>query len=274
MDLDDVFAQFEKDIGEEPADNVTSQASSKPSGPKQKDGKGTGVISASPVVHFSGAEKQLKRDERIDNPEPTQHSSHVIPEKHVNKSHRADAFPRQQVGSSPPTSSLTPSALYPTPHPQYNNLVGIAPIPAPPPPSVAQQLPNATNREKKSAHVRTAAGEVWRDNTLSEWPENDFRIFVGDLGKDSTDAQLTEAFEKYKSFNKAKVIKDKRTGLCKGYGFVSLQKGEDMVLALKQMNGKYIAGRPVKLKKSNWMKRELTSGKRKEMKILRQITKR
>ena len=33
--------------------------------------------------------------------------------------------------------------------------------------------------------VMQAAGKRWRDPTLDEWPENDHRIFVGDLGKGS-----------------------------------------------------------------------------------------
>lgn len=52
---------------------------------------------------------------------------------------------------------------------------------------------------------RSAGGERWRDPTLNEWPENDFRIFVGDLGYDCTDEILIKAFNKYSSFAKAKV---------------------------------------------------------------------
>ncbi len=32
--------------------------------------------------------------------------------------------------------------------------------------------------------VRTGAGETWVDPTLNEWPENDYRLFVGDLGNE------------------------------------------------------------------------------------------
>jgi len=53
--------------------------------------------------------------------------------------------------------------------------------------------------------VRAAAGDVWVDKTLAEWDENDFRLFVGDLGPDCTDEVLRRAFEKYPSFQKAKV---------------------------------------------------------------------
>ena len=53
--------------------------------------------------------------------------------------------------------------------------------------------------------VRAAAGDVWVDKTLAEWDESDFRLFVGDLGPDCTDEVLKRAFEKYPSFQKAKV---------------------------------------------------------------------
>lgn len=37
---------------------------------------------------------------------------------------------------------------------------------------------------KKVGVVRQAAGKRWVDTTLVEWPENDFRIFVGNLGNE------------------------------------------------------------------------------------------
>ena len=40
--------------------------------------------------------------------------------------------------------------------------------------------------------VMTVQGTIWRDKNLEEWPENDFRIFVGDLGQHVTDADLTQ----------------------------------------------------------------------------------
>ena len=36
----------------------------------------------------------------------------------------------------------------------------------------------------KKMYVRTSAGYNWEDPTLAEWPENDYRIFVGDLGNE------------------------------------------------------------------------------------------
>lgn len=54
--------------------------------------------------------------------------------------------------------------------------------------------------------IRTGANEVWVDETLSEWPENDFRLFIGDLGNEVTTEMLAKEFQgKYSSFAKAKV---------------------------------------------------------------------
>lgn len=38
--------------------------------------------------------------------------------------------------------------------------------------------------------IRTAGGQTWEDVTLLEWPDDDFRLFCGDLGNDVTDELL------------------------------------------------------------------------------------
>lgn len=84
-----------------------------------------------------------------------------------------------------------------------------APPPLPPPCSSSSSnnqpasLPFIPRQNKQ--FVRKAADDVWIDDTLQEWPENDFRIFVGDLAKDVTTEMLIKQFQQYKSFAKAKV---------------------------------------------------------------------
>ncbi|MCO5578692.1 hypothetical protein L7F22_032536 [Adiantum nelumboides] len=51
------------------------------------------------------------------------------------------------------------------------------------------------------------------------------------------------------------VVRDKRTGKTKGYGFVSFSTPSDLALALKEMNAKYVGNRPIKLRKSTWKER-------------------
>lgn len=112
------------------------------------------------------------------------------------------------------------------------------------------------------ALARSAGGDKWDDATLAEWPENDHRIFVGNLGNECSDDMLGRAFAKYPSFAKAKVVKDKMNpGKNKGYGFVSFLELADFASAMKEMEGKFIGNRPVKLRKSTWNER--TDDKRK-----------
>jgi len=60
----------------------------------------------------------------------------------------------------------------------------IPPIPSEPRPmpSNFQQIDPKTGEAKM--YVRKGADGTWTDPTLSEWPENDFRLFVGDLSKE------------------------------------------------------------------------------------------
>ncbi|XP_034680611.1 RNA-binding protein 42-like [Vitis riparia] len=58
---------------------------------------------------------------------------------------------------------------------------------------------------KKKAIPRKAAGQTWEDPTLAEWPENDYRLFCGDLGNEVNDDVLSKAFSRFPSFNMAKV---------------------------------------------------------------------
>ena len=71
----------------------------------------------------------------------------------------------------------------------------------PPPPTVA---PPQVPRQDK-VFVRKAADETWVDETLQEWPENDYRIFVGDLAKEVSTEMLAKMFQHYASYAKAKV---------------------------------------------------------------------
>lgn len=119
-------------------------------------------------------------------------------------------------------------------------------------------------KEKKKKFIRFAAGQAWEDQTLAEWDQDDFRLFCGDLGNEVTDETLSRAFSKYPTFVKAKVVRDKRTQKTKGYGFVSFKDPNDYVRAIREMNGKYVGNRPIKLRKSTWRDRNIDIVKKKE----------
>ncbi|XP_061529664.1 RNA-binding protein 42 [Phyllopteryx taeniolatus] len=118
--------------------------------------------------------------------------------------------------------------------------------------------------EKIKKCIRTAAGTSWEDASLLEWEPDDFRIFCGDLGNEVNDDILARAFSRYPSFLKAKVVRDKRTGKTKGYGFVSFKDPNDYVRAMREMNGKYVGSRPIKLRKSMWKDRNMEVVRKKQ----------
>ena len=76
--------------------------------------------------------------------------------------------------------------------------------------------------KRKLKILRKAGNQEWLDNSLADWPENDFRIYCCNLGNEVSDDILSNAFKKFTSFQMCKVIKDKKTEKSKGYGFVSL----------------------------------------------------
>eukprot|EP01054_Gregarina_sp_Poly1_P003566 Gregarina_sp_Poly_1__3565@NODE_2042_length_2788_cov_40_522602_g1296_i1_p2_GENE_NODE_2042_length_2788_cov_40_522602_g1296_i1NODE_2042_length_2788_cov_40_522602_g1296_i1_p2_ORF_typecomplete_len235_score30_02RRM_1/PF00076_22/3_4e19DUF2075/PF09848_9/0_00049RRM_7/PF16367_5/0_0016RRM_2/PF04059_12/0_088RRM_5/PF13893_6/0_094Limkainb1/PF11608_8/0_2_NODE_2042_length_2788_cov_40_522602_g1296_i13211025 len=117
--------------------------------------------------------------------------------------------------------------------------------------------------KEQGKHLRKAAGKVWNDPSLDQWSDNDFRVFCGDLGNEVTDELLANAFRQYRSFNRAKVVRDSRTGKTKGYGFVSFNRPEDMLAAIKEMNRKYVGNRPIRVLKSKWKDRDIGSQKNK-----------
>lgn len=120
-------------------------------------------------------------------------------------------------------------------------------------------------KSKPNPTLRSAGGEVWQDPSLAEWDPHDYRLFIGDLSKDAQDTHLEQVFSRFPSFQKAKVVKDYRTGKSKGYGFVSLKSADDYLKASREMNGKYVCGRPIKIKKSKWKDRNVTKTKAKKI---------
>ncbi|KAF9879947.1 hypothetical protein CkaCkLH20_02758 [Colletotrichum karsti] len=117
-------------------------------------------------------------------------------------------------------------------------------------PAAAAAAANAPPERKKTV-VREGGGKKWTDDTLAEWDPSHLRLFVGNLAGEVTDDSLLKAFSRWKSVQKARVIRDKRTAKSKGYGFVAFSDADDFFQAAKEMNGKYIQSHPVVVRKAN-----------------------
>lgn len=117
--------------------------------------------------------------------------------------------------------------------------------------SAAAAAAATAHPDKKKTVVRSGGGKSWTDDTLLDWDPSHMRIFVGNLAGETTDESLFKAFSRWKSVQKARVIRDKRSTKSKGYGFVSFSDADDFFQAAKEMNGKYIQSHPVVVRKAN-----------------------
>jgi RNA recognition motif-containing protein len=75
-------------------------------------------------------------------------------------------------------------------------------------------------------------------------------LFVGIIPLNISDIDLKSLFEIYATVYSAKIIKDKKTGLSRGFGFVSIPSQEEALLAMSKINGQYIENIRVCVRKS------------------------
>ena len=73
------------------------------------------------------------------------------------------------------------------------------------------------------------------------------RIYVGNLVHDVTDDDLRGAFSAYGEVASADVIMDRYTGQSRGFGFVEMRDNEGAQKAIRELDGREIKGRQVKV---------------------------
>ncbi|XP_010414727.2 PREDICTED: RNA-binding protein 1-like [Camelina sativa] len=75
-----------------------------------------------------------------------------------------------------------------------------------------------------------------------------FKLFVGGIGKETSEEALKQHFSRYGVVLEAVVAKDKVTGVSRGFGFVRFAKDYDVVKALKDTH--FILGKSVDVRKA------------------------
>ena len=70
-------------------------------------------------------------------------------------------------------------------------------------------------------------------------------IFIGNLSYNVTGGDLRQAFESFGHVASATVIKDKRSGRSKGFGFVEMPVQAEAQSAIAALNGKAFKGRSI-----------------------------
>jgi RNA recognition motif-containing protein len=68
-------------------------------------------------------------------------------------------------------------------------------------------------------------------------------IFVGNLSRETADADLRQSFEAFGQVSRATVITDKFTSESKGFGFVEMGTQTEAEAAITGMSGKELHGR-------------------------------
>ena len=84
------------------------------------------------------------------------------------------------------------------------------------------------------------------------------KLYVGNLGYDVTEADLTELFAPHGTVDSAQVIIERDTGRSKGFGFVEMSTNEQAKAAMSALDGKEIGGRALKVNEAK--PKEVRSG--------------
>lgn len=72
-------------------------------------------------------------------------------------------------------------------------------------------------------------------------------IFVGNLGPDVTEDEIAALFRPFGQVGTVQVVREMFTGKGKGFGFVDMPGRQHSLDAIAGLNGKELAGRPLKV---------------------------
>lgn len=73
------------------------------------------------------------------------------------------------------------------------------------------------------------------------------RLYVGNLNFEINDSSLREVFSRAGGVAQAEVIKDRWTGLSRGFGFVEMMTAEDAEVAIDELDGAEAMGRKLRV---------------------------
>lgn len=76
------------------------------------------------------------------------------------------------------------------------------------------------------------------------------KLLVRNLARSTTEAELKEMFEAFGRVQSCNLVMDQKTGSSKGFGFVEMPKPGEAKAAMKNLNGKDVAGNRIRVKKA------------------------
>ena len=84
------------------------------------------------------------------------------------------------------------------------------------------------------------------------------KLLIRNLARSTTEAELRAIFEQHGIVQSCNLVMDKQTGDSKGFGFIEMPKAGDAKTAMKNLNGKDIAGSKIRVKKADQRKATTT----------------
>lgn len=76
------------------------------------------------------------------------------------------------------------------------------------------------------------------------------KLLIRNLNRNTSQAELQSLFAAFGTVQSCNLVIDKDTGLSKGFGFVEMPKQGEAKAAMKNLNGKDIAGNKIRVKKA------------------------
>jgi RNA recognition motif-containing protein len=84
-------------------------------------------------------------------------------------------------------------------------------------------------------------------------------IYVGNLDYEVNENDLSGIFEEYGAVSSSKIIMDKDSGRSKGFGFVTMENGDEAKKAITELNGATFENRDIVVNEAK--PRKTTSGR-------------
>ncbi len=81
------------------------------------------------------------------------------------------------------------------------------------------------------------------------------RLFVGNLRFTLGDEELRQAFEAAGAVARAEIVRDRFDGRSRGFGFVEMTSEEEAAVAIRELNGRDLAGRPMRVEAATSVRR-------------------
>jgi cold-inducible RNA-binding protein len=86
------------------------------------------------------------------------------------------------------------------------------------------------------------------------------KLFVGNLSFQTTESDITTAFESFGSVESVSIITDRDTGRSKGFGFVTMEEAEGADKAIAALNGSQLDGRALTVNEAKPMVKRAGGG--------------